>query len=112
MSIFFSLHKSLFKFLIKNKGFSYFFPLLIFLFITLPPEKALAWSGFDYENNTSIEIGPGNLVRENMEVKIFDWSDSSYHDVEILIMEESFNGTRLEVKDLETGKKRVFEMEE
>ena len=111
MSILFSNSKPLFKFIYNNKGSSYFFLLLIFLYFSLLTKSALAWSGFDYQNNTSIDIGSGNLVRENLEVTIFDWSDNTYHQVEILVMNESFNGTRLEVRDLETGKKRIFEME-
>lgn len=93
---------------LKIKGFFYSLIVIFYLFA----KSAHAWSGFDYENNATIEIGPGNLVRENLEVTIFDWSTDNYHEVEILNMQGSFNGTRLEVFDLETKTKRVFEMED
>jgi pyruvate/2-oxoglutarate/acetoin dehydrogenase E1 component len=73
--------------------------------------NALAWSGYDVDTNKTIDIGDGNLVRENLTITIFDWGTDSYHDVEIIEMESSFNGVRLEVLDLETKKKRVFEMQ-
>jgi hypothetical protein len=81
------------------------------LFLFALSSNALAWSGFDHDNDTTIEIGPGNLVRENLEITIFDWKTNKYHEVEILEMENSFNATRIKVLDLETNKKRTFEME-
>ncbi len=106
-------------FLIQNTKLIWLSPLIskgslfgtIFLFLLLFSNPALSWSGFDYENNATIDIGPGNLVRENTEITIFDWGTNNYHDVEILKMEDSFNGTKLEVMDLDLNKKRVFEME-
>lgn len=82
--------------------------LLSFLFFTT---NVFAWSGFDNDNNATIDISEGNLVREGLTITIFDWSTDDYRDVEVINLESSFNGTRLEVFDKETGQKRVFEME-
>jgi len=83
-------------------------PIIILLILLLISSTVLAWSGFDQENNTTIEIGSGNLVREGLTITIFDWSTDTYHDVEIL----NFQDNILEVYDTETKQKRVFEMEE
>lgn len=86
--------------------------IIVFFLLIILSKNALAWSGFDYENNTTIEIGSGNLVRENLIITIFDWSTNQYHDVEVLEMDDSFgDGLRLIVMDLETNKRRIFEME-
>ena len=82
--------------------------LLIILFFNNP---VFAWDGYDYENDTAIEIGKGNLVREGNIIKIYDWKADQYHEVQVKLMEDSFNSVRLEVYDLDTKQNRVFEME-
>jgi hypothetical protein len=83
----------------------------LLVLLTLMSQNAFAWSGFDNDNNTTIDIGSGELVRTGLTISIFDWSTDDYHDVEVLFLESSFNGTRLEVFDKQTNKKRMFEME-
>ena len=92
------------KKLLTRISFTAFFIIAIF------SQNSLAWSGYDQENNTSIEIGPGNLVREGLTITIYDWNTDKHHDVDVIFLEDSFNGTRIEVYDRETKKKRVFEM--
>ena len=95
-----------------HQSLKFFFKLIVTFLLTITSfHHALAWSGFDYENDANIDVGPGNLVRENNVITIFDWKDNQYHDVEVTRMESSFNGTRLEVIDLDSKQKRVFEME-
>jgi hypothetical protein len=84
---------------------------LIAIFFCFFTKNAICWNGIDLKNNTEIEIGSGNLVRENLIITIFDWKSNKYHDVEILEMESSFNSTTLKVFDLEINQKRIFEME-
>jgi len=85
--------------------------LITILFLLFGISNAFCWSGIDQESNSEIEIGSGNLVRENLIITIFDWNSNQHHDVEILEFESSFSGTTLTVFDLEIKEKRVFEME-
>jgi pyruvate/2-oxoglutarate/acetoin dehydrogenase E1 component len=85
---------------------------IILLIFTFFSKNLLAWSGYDNDNNTTIEIGKGEMVREGLTITIFDWSTDEYHDVDVIVMEESFNGIRMEVYDTQTKKTRFFEMED
>jgi len=73
-------------------------------------KPCLAWDGYDYQNNTAIEIGSGNLVREGSIIKIYDWKKDEYHNVEIKMMDGNFSGTKMEVYDFDDKKIRFFEM--
>ena len=72
---------------------------------------AKAWAGYEESTNIAIDIPPGNLVRVGREVDFFDFNANNYHSAEVIFMEDIFSGTRLEVKDLETGENRIFYME-
>ena len=72
---------------------------------------AKAWAGYEETTNIAIDIPPGNLVRVGREVDFFDFSTNNYHTADIIFMEDIFSGTRLEIKDLETGERRIFYME-
>ena len=73
---------------------------------------ALAWSGYDYDNKTDIEIGPGNLVRESLIIQFYDSKYDDYHTAQVLFMESDSGGTRLQVKDLDLNKTRIFIMQD
>jgi hypothetical protein len=79
------------------------------LFLKLP--SALAWSGYDFEDKTEIEIGEGNLVREGLIIQFYDTKLDNYRSAKVLFLEESSGGSRLQVKDLDSKKERVFIME-
>lgn len=76
---------------------------LIFLLIPLKP--ALSWTGYDYENKTEIEIGPGNLVREGLLIEFYDSKSDNYHSGRILFIESVAGGTRIQLKDLDQNEK-------
>lgn len=82
------------------------------LFATiLNPARALAWGGYEESTNISIDIGPGNLVRVGNEIQYYDFSDKKMHSGEVIFMDDIFSGTRLDVRDYELKKRRVFYME-
>ena len=86
-------------------------PLNIIIILLLLTSNSLAWDGYDPESNTKVEIGSGNLVREGNIITIYDWDLNKDIDVEVKSMNESFNGTRLEVQELESKKIRTLEMD-
>ena len=83
-----------------------FFTLSAILF----SHPSLAWTGYDYDNKTEIEIGPGNLVREGLLIQFYDSKIDNYHTAKILFMDEVAGGTRLQLQDLDSKKERTFIM--
>lgn len=88
---------------------------LIFLITALlsiaTPSYIYAWSGYDVENNTEIEIERGNLVRSGREIEIFDYSDGSYKDVGVESIQRLDNAVEIEVYDYQGNEYRTFEMD-
>ena len=71
-----------------------------------------AWSGYDYENKTQINIEPGNLVREGLVIQFYDVKSDAYHMAKVLVLEENSGGTTvIKAEDLETKKERSFLMD-
>lgn len=91
-----------------------FLPAILFsIFIScVIAYSAFAWSGYDFDNKTEIDIGPGNLVREGMLIQFYDAKSDQFHSAKILFVEEIAGGTRIQLKDLDEGEKeRTFIME-
>ena len=72
--------------------------------------NAMAWSGYDYENGTYVEIEKGNLVRQGRDIEIYDYR-SGYREVEVESIRRSGSRVEIEVKDQETGEMRTLEMD-
>ena len=85
---------------------------LLFLVLFLTTKSAFAWTGYDFDNKTEIEIGEGNLVREGLMIQFYDSKLDNYRTVKVLFMEAIAGGTRIQVKDLETGEERTLIMNE
>ncbi len=85
--------------------------LTAFILIIFSSANSLAWDGYDYDNDTAIEINSGNFVREGNVIDIYDWRKGENHKFEVKLMEEMFNSTRIEGYDLDEQKNRVLEME-
>lgn len=81
---------------------------LIALMSSMP---ALAWSGFDYENSTFVDIDKGSLVRRGKEIDIYDYS-RGYIPVEIEHIHDRGYSVELEVREVDTGKTRTLDMDE
>ena len=75
------------------------------------PNSSNAWSGYDYDNKAEIDIGPGNLVREGLIIQFYDNRTDNFHTARVLFSEEIAGGTRLQIKDLDSKKERVFIMQ-
>jgi hypothetical protein len=73
-------------------------------------KKAQAWSGYDYETKTEIDIGQGNLVREGSLIQFYDSKDDNFHTARINFMQSSAGGTEVNLLDLDTKKERNFVM--
>ena len=73
-------------------------------------KKAQAWSGYDYETKTEIDIGQGNLVREGSLIQFYDSKDDNFHTAKINFMQSSAGGVELNLLDLDTKKERNFVM--
>lgn len=86
------------------------FFLTLFSFAILA-NSANAWSGYDYDNKTEIDIGPGNLVREGLVIQFYDNRSDNFHTARVLFSEEIAGGTRLQIKDLDSKEERTFIMQ-
>jgi hypothetical protein len=69
-------------------------------------KPSYAWSGYDYENKSEIEIDKGNYVQEGYVIQFYDAKEDNYHSAKVLFREEVANGTRLQVQDLNTHTER------
>lgn len=75
--------------------------------------SALAWSGYDYDNKTEIDIGEGNLVREGLVIQFYEQKDDNFHTAKILFIDSVAGGTMIQVEDLDqNNKERTFIMED
>ena len=83
---------------------------LSLVFLSFFANKAQAWSGYDYETKTEIDIGQGNLVREGSLVEFYDSKDDNFHSAKINFMQSSAGGVEINVLDLDTKKERNFIM--
>ena len=96
---------------IKKRGKS-LFNLTIFLAFFFNINQLYAWTGFDYSNKTTIDIGQGNLVREGLVIQFYDSKDDNFHTAKILLITEVAGGTEIQLKDLDSKKERVFLMQQ
>jgi hypothetical protein len=82
--------------------------LIVFCFLN---NNANAWSGFDYDNQTSIEISSGNLVREGNIIDFYQQKTNELLSAKVLNINYFGNATELTLQDLHTNQKRVVMMQ-
>ena len=82
----------------------------IFLIFFLNQSFLIAWDGYDFDNKTSIEIAPGNLVREGNIIQFYETKSDNFRTGKILFMQSVALGTEIELIDLVSKKNRVFIM--
>jgi hypothetical protein len=85
--------------------------LLIITITLLNSVSSYAWTGYDYDNKTEIEIGPGNTVREGLIIQFYDSKIDNFHTAKVLFMDEAPGGTRIQLQDLDSKKERTFIMQ-
>lgn len=86
--------------------------IVFFISFLLIAGSSLAWSGYDYDNKTAVEIGEGNLVREGLVIQFYDAKVDNYRMAKVLFMESIAGGTRIQVKDLDINEERTLIMNE
>ncbi len=59
---------------------------------------SFAWEGINIKNNSLVEIGSGNLVREGLIIEFYE--DGELHTGRIVTMNETSGGTELVIEDL------------
>ena len=80
-------------------------------FFTTSLSFADTWTGYDYDEKTTILIEEGNLVREGLLIQFYDYKLDKYHAAKIIFVESVVDGTRIQVKDLDSKKERTFIMQ-
>jgi hypothetical protein len=75
--------------------------------------QVFAWTGYDYDSSSYVEVEKGNLVREGEDIEIYDYGNGEYKDVYVQSIESTGTGAGLEVEvyDYDTGETRTFDME-
>lgn len=71
---------------------------------------AFSWSGYDWETNSYVDIGRGNLVRRGKEIEVFDYNTGEYKNYEVERVRNKGHRTDVEVYDWDTNEYRTFEM--
>ncbi|MBM3589970.1 MAG: hypothetical protein FJX30_01140 [Alphaproteobacteria bacterium] len=84
--------------------------LIILVLILAGYSEAKAWSGYDYDCKTEIDIGSGNLVREGNLIQFYDSKDDNFHTARVQFVQSVAGGTEVNVIDLDTKKERFFLM--
>ncbi len=82
----------------------------LIIFSSFSIKNAKAWSGYDYDNKTEIDIGQGNLVREGSLIQFYDSKDDNFHTAKINFMQSSAGGVEISLLDLDAKKERNFVM--
>lgn len=94
---------------ILKKTFLLFFATIFAAIFFITP--SFAWTGYDYDEKTTIAIEEGNLVREGLVIQFYDYQLDQYHAGKILFIESVADGTRIQLKDLDSKKNRIFIMQ-
>lgn len=84
---------------------------ILFFCALLQAASSLAWNGYDYDNKIHVEIGEGNLVRENNVIQFYDAKEDNYHTAKVLYINAVNGGTQIQIEDLDWKKERTFIME-
>lgn len=69
--------------------------------------QIFAWDGYDYDSSSYIEVESGTLVREGLDIDVYDYESGTYKTYEV----DSVDSGSLEVYDYESGEYRSFDMD-
>ena len=73
--------------------------------------NSMAWDGYDQDGN-SVEIEKGNLVREGLDIEVYNDGDNEYHNVTIDNITRSGNTVEIEGYDNDTDEYITLEMDD
>ncbi|MFH7325947.1 DUF5334 family protein [Desulfurivibrio sp. C05AmB] len=86
--------------------------LVIVLFAVLAfAATSHAWSGYDYDRGSYVEIERGNLVRPGREIEFYDYDSGEYRYGDVESIRRFGSSVEVEVYDRDTGEYRLFEMD-
>lgn len=71
---------------------------------------AIAWIGYEEVTNDMIDIFSDKYVDTGIDISYYDFRAEKYYNGYVTFKDDVSDGTRLEVNELETKKKRVFIM--
>ncbi len=94
---------------IYRKNLTFLFSLLFFL---LKPLISLAWIGYEETTNIMIDVLPESEIEIGNDISYYDFKAKAYHNAYVIFTDYTAAGLRIEVKDLESAKKRVFIMDQ
>ena len=94
---------------ISKIKFGFLFFIACFL---LKPLTVLAWVGYEEDSNIMIDILPESEVEIGNDISYYDFKVKAYRNAYVTLTDFGATGTRIEVKEIETKRKRVFIMDE
>ena len=71
------------------------------------PTQGYAWSGYNYDNGSHVDIEKGSLVREGNDIEIYDYNSGGYKTVEV----ESVSSGEVEYTDPDSGETVTIDMD-
>jgi len=74
--------------------------------------QVYAWSGYDNESGSSVEIDKGNLVRPGETIDYYDTESGEYKTADVEAIQSYGVGTEVEIYDHDSGEYRTFSMDE
>lgn len=82
------------------------------LITCLMPTTAHAWTGYDSNAGSDVEIDKGNLVRQGQTIDFYDHSTNEYRTGDVESVSTSYGSSvEVEVYDHNSGEYRTFDME-
>ena len=71
-----------------------------------------AWSGYDWNKGSYVDIERDNLVRPGRDIEIYDYgTNGGYKDVEVQSIHNYGSHTEVEVYDYNSGEYRTLDMD-
>jgi len=86
---------------------------LILFLLLIFPLSAFSWDGIDYDTGNDVDIDDSDMpsISPGAIIKIFDYNDSNYHNVEVMSVVKTLDTIKIGVFDKDTNKYRIFEMD-
>jgi hypothetical protein len=83
----------------------------LFIITLLFSNYCFACDGFDLDSSGRVDIEGEMVIREGMQIRIFDYNDNSYHSSEVLTIYDFGRSVRFQIQDYELGKARTIQID-